>query len=238
MLVFARREPVPEKMLIAYAKDDDWRVQRRAARNPDTPVASLVRLARDKDWRVRAAAAEHPSMPVKSLTQLAGDTHWYVRRNVGKNPKASFEILMQLAKDEKKVSSIVLEFLYRNSNIPKELILLLEIVKYYEKERSISASTLRVMFLEFEVNFTKARLAMLKTFEEDAKDSWQAVYSSVQELEIGASDLLSNEDVEMDFWFLAFIKVVKAFLDGTLERDQVVQAILSWFERRFFTEVL
>lgn len=88
------------EMLEERAKDEDWRVRKGVAENPNTPVALLEQLAKDKDEWVCRAVVANPNTPVTSIKRLAKHKAKGVREVVAENPNTSGSVLEVLAKDE------------------------------------------------------------------------------------------------------------------------------------------
>lgn len=91
---------IDPKELARLANDEDARVRRIVAENPNTSAKTLAQLANDKDMYVRSYVAKNPNTPTNALAQLANDEDTYVKGFVAERPNIPAAVLAQLANDE------------------------------------------------------------------------------------------------------------------------------------------
>ncbi|GHU30468.1 hypothetical protein AGMMS50256_17450 [Betaproteobacteria bacterium] len=78
--------------LLKQAGNQNIRVRRKMAKNPNTLAKALLKLADDRDEWVRIHVAKNPNTPAVALQQLANDHANRVRKSAAKNLNASVEV--------------------------------------------------------------------------------------------------------------------------------------------------
>lgn len=148
-----RKEPFELSREESLLIENDRKLQRLAARHPQTPVPllmwldqhapygqaketllkrleedpidaeTLTRVARQGEWEMRAAVARNPHLPDPARAQLSEDEDWWVRAAVAENPSASPEELTRLAGDQEHIT--IKEHVAAHPNTPGDVLVTL-----------------------------------------------------------------------------------------------------------------
>jgi len=119
-VLIARRSSLPRDMVLAYARDGDYRVREALAQNPSTDPAILDQLMDDRVPCVRGALAKHPRFT--NLLLLATDPSADVCAALAARTDATVEVLEVLARSP---SSMVRVAIARRTDTPREVLELL-----------------------------------------------------------------------------------------------------------------
>lgn len=148
-----RKEPFELSREESLLIENDRKLQRLAARHPQTPVPllmwldqhapygqaketllkrleedpidaeTLTRVARQGEWEMRAAVARNPHLPDPARAQLSEDEDWWVRAAVAENPSASPAELTRLAGDQEHIT--IKEHVAAHPNTPGDVLVTL-----------------------------------------------------------------------------------------------------------------
>ena len=70
-LLLAESEFTPKKVFELLAKDKNWIVHVRLAKNPNVPKKILKMFVEDKDWLICSFIAQNPNAPKKIIDKIA-----------------------------------------------------------------------------------------------------------------------------------------------------------------------
>ncbi len=115
----AGEAPSPEPTMSA---EEQTRLRRLVATNPNTPPRVLAALAREAAACVLEKIAENPRTPPEALAELALHPETDVRAAVAENPRTSEETLWRLVRDENPDVRYVLA---ENYHLPPDMLELL-----------------------------------------------------------------------------------------------------------------